>query len=464
MNQSGFDALIVGGGVGGTAIGALLASSGKKVALFEKNKIIGGRCLSYEHQGFLVDLGVHLFGVGDKGYIGDVLRKINRPTALEWVISKDPRPTMFYNGKMEVYSRKNMSAAMGTSKEDFELAMKFFTDCLSMRKKQIKELYYTGLTDFINKYSTNPTLHVFVAMIAAQYFCTDPRVTSAGEFIRCFRQVVNSKSSAYPKGACIAIPKAFQQAIEDNGGKIHLDTTVKKIIVENGRAIGIELKDGTTLNAKIIISNADIQNTVQNLVGEEHFPEDYVKRVKNLTYATHCLALKVGLDEKVTDQKLIMYVRESLSDPAAIQETTTIDMKSVRGGMITSPTNYDEKLAPAGNQLIFFGTACPGGRPEEEYKKFGEKCYEALLQVIPTIEDHVLWKKVDSPNLIEAYAGEYGNIIGVGQTIDQIAERRPSQKSPIEGLYIVGAEAGGHGIGAELAANSAMELFEMLQK
>ena len=58
--------------------------------------------------------------------------------------------------------------------------------------------------------------------------------------------------------------------------------------------------------------------------------------------------------------------------------------------------------------------------------------------------------------------GEDGNIIGGGQTVDQIHERRPSQITPIKGLYLVGAEAGGHGIGAELAANSALELVDIL--
>jgi phytoene dehydrogenase-like protein len=65
---------------------------------------------------------------------------------------------------------------------------------------------------------------------------------------------------------------------------------------------------------------------------------------------------------------------------------------------------------------------------------------------------------------VEQYAGEGGNIIGVGQTVKQIHERRPSQVTPIKGLYIVGAEAGGHGIGTELAANSAMELSEILAR
>ena len=60
-------------------------------------------------------------------------------------------------------------------------------------------------------------------------------------------------------------------------------------------------------------------------------------------------------------------------------------------------------------------------------------------------------------------AGETGAIIGIGQTVDQIHEKRPSQVTPLKGLYLSSSEAGGHGIGTELAATSALELFEILR-
>jgi len=55
-----------------------------------------------------------------------------------------------------------------------------------------------------------------------------------------------------------------------------------------------------------------------------------------------------------------------------------------------------------------------------------------------------------------------GNVIGVGQTIDQVHERRPAHETPVTDLYLCSAEAGGHGIGTELAATSALELAEKL--
>lgn len=458
-----YDALIVGGGVGGCAIGALLAYNGYKVKLFDKNKIIGGRCTTYDYKGFKLDLGVHLFGVGPNGYLGDVLKRIEMPDAIKWVLSKDPRPLMNYCGEELIYSRKAMSQiAEKYAPGEFDKAMKFFADCLSIRKKQIRELYYTPFNEFLNQYTTNKIIHTLLSGIVGQYFCVLPEKASAGEFVRCFRQVATSRSSAYPVGGCIAIPQAYVDGIKKYGGEVQLDAKVKKIHIEDDKATGIELEDGSIYESDIIISNADIQNTVSNLVGEKNFASEYVERIKNLTYAQYCLSIKVALDEKVTDQKLILYLPYEYSE---IDKTTGIfagEIPDKVGGMITSPTNYDPNLAPPGKQSIFFGTGCLPGETVEKYKKIGEKCLESLKTVLPAIEDHIEWYKTDTPILVESYAGEYGNIIGVGQTVDQIHERRPSQVTPIKGLYIVGAEAGGHGIGAELAANSAMELADIL--
>ncbi|NHI91750.1 MAG: NAD(P)/FAD-dependent oxidoreductase [Candidatus Lokiarchaeota archaeon] len=473
-----FDALIVGGGVGGCAIGALLAHQGLKVKLFDKNNIIGGRCTTYEYEGFHIDLGVHLFGVGENGYLGDVCQMVGMPDAIKWVIARNPRPIMNYCGERKIYSRDSMSGMMGgkkegeikkedseKKKEGKEAARKFWSDCMDMPMGQIEELYYTKLSNFVSRYSKDPTLLMFATQICMQYFCVSPFEASSGEFIRCFQQVTRAKSSAYPIGGCIAIPKAYVNAMEKYGGEIQMNAKISKIVVEDGQAKGVELKDGSYHESDIIISNADIQNTVLNLIGEKYFPAEYVQQVKKLKYATHCMAIKVALDEIVTDQKLIMYIPVSFQEAGKLMPRKGgLEPPEKIGGMITSPTNFDPHLAPKGKQLIFFGSGCKPGLTQKEYERWGEACMDSLLECLPEAKGHVMWYRTDTPTLVDQYAGEGGNIIGVGQTVKQIHERRPSQITPIKGLYIVGAEAGGHGIGTELAANSAMELLEILEK
>ncbi len=444
------NAIVVGGGIGGCAIGALLAHKGYNVKLFDKNKTIGGRCTSYTHKGFTIDLGVHIFGSSQHGYLGDVCRMIGMPDAIKWVLSENPTPIMRDLGEEKIASQE---------------LIKFFEHCLNMPETEYEKLYYKSLSTFVWKFTKDPTLLTSISGMCGIIFCIPPFEASAGEFIRCFQQLAKTSSSGYPIGGCIAIPRAYTNAMEKFGSSVVLDAPIKKIIIENNQAKGVELKDGTQYFSDLIISNADIQNTVLNLVGEDHFPEDYVKKIKKLRYSMHCITIKVALDKPVTDEKFIMYYPTSfknmMKDPSVFVGSKDKPPEKLPG-MITIPTNFDPNLAPNGKQLIFFGTASIPGL--SNYDAWGDACYKSLCECIPEIENHVMWYRTDSPATVETYAGEGGCIIGVSQNIYQVHERRPSQITPINGLYIVGAEAGGHGIGTELAANSAIELFEILKK
>ncbi|MDD1779447.1 MAG: FAD-dependent oxidoreductase [Candidatus Helarchaeota archaeon] len=457
---------IVGGGVGGCAIGALLAHKGFQVRLFDKNKNIGGRCTTQDYKGFKIDLGVHLFGVGPNGSLGEVCREIERPDAIKWILARDPRPILNYCGDRKVYSIKTMSEMLKDEKE-MEVGNKFWYDCTLISKNQIKDLYYVKLTDFLFKYSKNPILLMLVTQICLQYFCVSPYEASAGEFVRCFQEVTRAKSSAYPLGGCISIPDAYAKAIVDYRGNVQLNTQVSKIITEDGSVKGLEFKDGSYVETDLVISNADIKNTVFNLVGAKYFPPEYTEKIRNLTYATQAMSIKVALDEVVTDQKLIMHIPVPSSEALELFPWKSREPPEKISGMITSPTNFDPGLAPQGNQSIYFAIFWTGSYPklnQRETRRWGEVLLESLTECLPEIKGHVLWYRTDTPDLVEEYAGEAGNIIGIGQTVEQIHERRPSQVTPIKGLYIVGAEAGGHGIGTELAAESALELDKIISR
>ena len=71
------DVIIIGGGLGGLSAAAILAKHGKKVLIFEKNNIVGGRCSSYKKKGFTIDYGTHIFTRTEFGPIGVLLSEIN---------------------------------------------------------------------------------------------------------------------------------------------------------------------------------------------------------------------------------------------------------------------------------------------------------------------------------------------------------------------------------------------------
>ncbi|MHA1428308.1 MAG: NAD(P)-binding protein, partial [Candidatus Helarchaeota archaeon] len=101
--------IIIGGGIGGTAAGALLSHRGLQVELFDKNSLIGGRCTTYEKEGFKIDVGVHLFGEGAQGPLQKVTELIEMPNSIQWVLSREPRPLLCYKGKVSIYSRMTMA-------------------------------------------------------------------------------------------------------------------------------------------------------------------------------------------------------------------------------------------------------------------------------------------------------------------------------------------------------------------
>jgi phytoene dehydrogenase-like protein len=452
-----YDALIIGTGIGGSAVGALLASAGWNILILDKNPIPGGRCTSYEKDGFTVDLGVHLFGLGNRGSLGEVCRRASVPGAIDWVTISIQ--SLWIDHEVKKYSRKNMTERL--SAEEKVNLEKLFLEASGISDPELEKLWYVPLSEWVGRFTRDPVAQAFIERINSQYFCVKGLNTSTTEFIRCYREVTTTRSSAYPRGGCISIPKAYLSAIQKYGGEVRLRAKVVKILVDRGAAAGVRLADGTELRAPVIIANGDIKHTVLGLAGREHFPEDYVARVEGLSYAYHAVGLKMALEEKITDDQLMMYM------PYDLQASLKIEAEKMEGklpdrvrGMITSPTNYDPSLAPEGKQLIFFGTGCP---PHQDWEKWEKVILDSLFTVYPEAIGKVLWYRLDTPDLVNVYAGETGNVIGVAQTVNQVHHRRPSVVTPLRGLCLSSAEAGGHGIGAELAASSALELFEILK-
>lgn len=453
------DTVIIGGGVGGTALGALLASAGQRVVLVEKNGIIGGRCASYLRDGFVVDVGVHLFGLGEKGPLGEVCRRAGEPEAIHWILARHPRVSVHYRGQTQAFTREMMSSQV--EKKELGNLARIMLQVMQMKEAELDRLWHTPLREWLSGFTADPSVHGWFAMLCGIYFCISPEVASAAEFIRTLREVMAARSSAYPAGGCGAIPGAYQRIIEEHGGEVRLGCAAEKIVIEQGRAKGV-IAGGEAIEADRVVSNADIKATIGGLAGAEHFPSEYVQRVQGLTYTAHVVALKVALDTRITDQKMIMYLPDLGEEEMKELQRRYLEggpMPMVAGGMLNSPTNFDPDLAPAGRQMIFFGTRC---ERHQDWKQWGEIMMAALGQVFPGIEARVLWTAVDSPDTVERYAGEDGNVIGVGQTVDQVQERRPAHETPVKNLYLCSAEAGGHGIGTELAASSALELSEKL--
>ena len=88
--------IVVGSGIGGSGVGALLANIGFHVELFEKNSLPGGRFCTYEKDGFHIDVGCHMLANCERGTCGTILDQIGMP--IQWSYVTEPGPLLHFQG------------------------------------------------------------------------------------------------------------------------------------------------------------------------------------------------------------------------------------------------------------------------------------------------------------------------------------------------------------------------------
>jgi len=455
-----YDAIVIGSGIGGGGIGALLAHAGWKVLMLERNKLIGGRCISYDRSGCTMDLGWHFYCLGKVGPLQEICNRIGMPDSIPW---NDLNGTSYIQiGKIsKKYSKQSMyEAASEDERDNFK---KLFQAVFTISDAELDQLWYVPVEQWVQSFTKDKMANTLIESFVSQYFCVPSSEASAAEFIRAFRDVMANRATSYPSGGNYAVPVAYIEAIRKFGGVVKTDTPVANIIVEDGAAVGVKTEAGEEFRAPVIIGNADLKMTVLELVGEQHFPKEYVEKVRNLTYSCHGVMLRVLLSEKVTNKQVVIYIPDDKSPPCKVtEEMQAGKVPQLIGGCFGSPTEFDEKLAPPGKQMITSLHACP---PDirDNIDEWRESLMRSFYEVYPEAHGKVEKVWVDPPSLIKGMCGETGAIIGIGQTIHQVHEKRPSVVSPLKGLYFASSEAGGHGIGTELAATSALELFAVLQ-
>ncbi|MFZ2950383.1 MAG: NAD(P)-binding protein, partial [Desulfuromonadaceae bacterium] len=105
-----FDAIIIGSGIGGSGIGALLSHAGWKVLLLEKNKLLGGRCISYDREGCTMDLGWHFYCLGEKGPLQEICNRVGMSDGIPWN-AVDNRSFIQVGDTVKKYSKRTMCEA-----------------------------------------------------------------------------------------------------------------------------------------------------------------------------------------------------------------------------------------------------------------------------------------------------------------------------------------------------------------
>ncbi len=119
--------------------------------------------------------------------------------------------------------------------------------------------------------------------------------------------ITTLNGSFRPMNGFIQFPQFLRKTFVKRGGKILLNTTVEKILTDNGKAIGVQLTDGRKIHSDIVVSTSDTQHTFGNMLGYEKLEKtnfQYARKARNASMSPSAIAIHLGLDDKIDLKKL----------------------------------------------------------------------------------------------------------------------------------------------------------------
>ena len=485
MAKQKYDAIVVGAGFGGSACAGLLAKRGLSVLLVEKNRSAGGKAMTVRKKGFTHTAWVVISAPVVDTILQKVLDELGMSDKAKLVsfIGKQACIYRAPSGKFTPMPPMPEDAAMdpnvifdwlGVKTEDREESLRCMMDITLMPADEIAKLDNISFAEWLGRYKLPPPVIAFLlGPVADGCFVVPFDALSASEAVRCLQDIFLRNGGLFCQGGFGKLADAYAEAVTANGGKVLMKTRTEKILVEQGKVTGV-VTDKGTFRAPIVISNAGLQPTVLKLVGEEHFDKSYVNYVRGLMPSLGFMGTRYYLSRKVTDAPygVIFSDRSSWTLDRWIKEAKTGNLPEDITVWFEVPDNYDPGAAPPGKQMLMTGYLCPAdpemsAREKKAWWAKGEeilfKAFPDMTQCIESREGYSV-KEVSKLTRDHVLPGQGGECIGLAQAVGQAGADKPSARAPIQGLFYVGCDAGGYGIGIHQATDSAVNVADMVQK
>ena len=485
-----FDSIIIGSGVGGLATAICLARAGQKVVVLEQHYVPGGWGHSFTLNGQRFSPGVHYVGLIAEGQSTNELYRgmgiandmvffqMNRKGYEHCLINGETInfPAGIENLKRTLSDRfpkeeKNIKEYLTlVERVSYELQLipklKGWWQIITVpfRTKHFGKFALFSLKKVIGWHVKDPLLKAVLNIQCGDHGLSPNRACFP---VHCSVMSHYFDGGFYPMGGGGGIIKAMTNGVKRNGGEIRVKQSVAKILIENKKAIGVQLKDGQQIFAKTIVSNADPSITYLNLIGKKHLSKGLIKKLEKTKYSVTSLILFLTLDMDVTkfgiDSGNIWMMKDENDDknfdnlmnqpitegddfPAIFISCTTIkDPVSFNGRYhnfeVVTYVNYDQLSEFNGLEDYH----------NDRYKAFKEivinKLMNNLEKIIPNAKKHVVQAELGTPKTNEFYINSTrGNVYGTEKTLNQVGPFSFKNKTEIENFFLCGSSTLSHGV------------------
>jgi prolycopene isomerase len=481
MEENIFDAIIVGAGPGGTTVASLLANDGKKVLIVDKNDAPGGRMKTFKKDGFKYELFPINCVPTRNSLFEDLAARLNKQDKVKPVYGDEfPKTSM-----ISYEDKKGRVKTWDFTKSSFQLlqtfgvnwwnlpALKrigaFFKTLLNMPPEEIEKLHDISALDYINRYRLHEgVVTFFLAAFAEGSFETTADKVAAAEMVRQFQTATRGGGGRFYECGIGGFFEVMAEVVEENGGTLLMKNRVEKIIIQNNRAAGIMTADGKIYKSSFIISNAGIRQTAIKLVGEEYFEAGYIAGLKRLENTLACVGYRFFTDAPVIDYITKVYFPYGCIEPYHEFEKMAKGQKKPESNYIyIGTTSHYNGMAPDGKQCVYAVMSCAPD-PKLDVEPYLNYIEQRVKKIEPQIYKHIERTEIMSPATVLAVGndsimpGQGGEAYGIALTVGQSGKNRPKAKSPIPGLYYVGNDVEGIGLGTHMAVDSGFKVYEML--
>jgi len=461
-------AIVIGGGFGGIAGALRLRAKGYEVSIIDRCPKLGGRAQVFEREGFRFDAGptvltapflfdelFQLFDRRREDYVDFV--PVN-----PWYRFQFPDGETFdYGGTLEDTlseierfnhaDKKGYEALVKQSERIFDVGFTKLADqpfhSFTTMLKQIPSLLrlkcYRTVWQLVKAHIQDPRLR--------QVFSVQPLLVGGSPFdttsiYGLIHFLERRWGIHFAMGGTGALVDGLQKLMKENNIDIQLNTTVKRIVVEDKRATGVELESGEILSADVVVSNVDPVHLYRHMLDKDHQAMSARLKQRHARLSMGLFVLFFGTDKQYPDVAhhtiwLGRRYQELLKDifhGSKLPEDFSL--------YLHRPTATDPSFAPAGKDSFYVLAPVPnlqaGINWEQEGPRLQERIVKALSDsILPDLKKHMVADFYMTPeNFAQDYLSEGGAGFSVAPLFSQSAWFRFHNRAEgPENLYLVGA-------------------------
>jgi phytoene dehydrogenase-like protein len=337
-----------------------------------------------------------------------------------------------------------------------------------------------SLEDFLNEWFEHPLVKAAVGAGALEGVCLGSK-SSGTSALYLYQNLAPRKLA---RGGAGGVTQALAKSLDARGGSVRTGARVKRLLVENGRAVGVALESGESIRASVVLSGLAPRTTFHELGSPTDLPPSFVSEVDKIRYRGVTAKLNLAVSELpdfrcrpgkdgAAHHRALIQIGESLDDYERAYDAAKYGKCSERPLLtVVIPSLVDKSLAPEGKHVVSVTAQfAPYRLREGSWSSSSETLAAAILdrlsEYAPNVKESILHRRLWTPLDYERELGlPEGNWHQGEMALDQMFFMRPvpgwsRYETPIEGLYLAGAATHpGGGITGACGLNAAQKVIK----